>query len=362
MSSGHTTQAVILAGGQGTRLRPLTLARAKPVVPLLNQPFLAWQLALLREHGVTDVILACSYRVDDVQQALGDGRALGVRLRYVVETEPLGTGGGIRNAADLTHGTVFVLNGDVLTDADLSAMRRFHESRRSRTTIFLIPVPDPRAYGLVEFDGDGRLTRFREKPTADEPITTNTINAGIYLIDAALLSRIPAGRPVSIEREFFPALISDGIPAYGWNAPASYWRDIGSPIAYRDAQMDLLDGKVRTTLRPAGELHDRASAVNGARDNTTHRIVGPAVVGDDVEIGRDARVGPRVVLGAGCRIGAGACVENAVLWEGVHVGEGARLTDCVIAAGARIGARAEIGAGVVLEAGAVVADRARLGA
>ncbi len=360
MSSGNATQAVILAGGQGTRLRPLTLARAKPVVPLLNQPFLAWQLALLREHGVTDVILACSYRVEDVRQALGDGGALGVRLRYVIETEPLGTGGGVRNAADLTRGTVFVLNGDVLTDADLSAMRRFHVSRRSRTTIFLMPVPDPRAYGLVELDGEGRLTRFREKPTADEPITTNTINAGIYLIDAALLARIPADRPVSIEREFFPALIADQIPAYGWTAAAPpYWRDIGSPSAYRAAQMDLLDGRVRTTLAPAGQHHDGAwlsTGVRGAKDC----IVAPTVVGDDVEIGRDARVGPRVVLGAGCRIGAGARVENAVLWEDVHVGEGARLTDCVVAAHARIGAHAEIGADVVLESGAVVADRARL--
>ncbi len=359
MSPATATQAVILAGGQGTRLRPLTLARAKPVVPLLNQPFLAWQLALLREHGVTDVILACSYRVEDVQQALGDGNALGVRLRYVVESEPLGTGGGVRNAADLTRGTVFVLNGDVLTDADLGAMRRFHESRRSRTTIFLTPVADPRAYGLVELDGEGRLTRFREKPTADEPITTNTINAGIYLIDAALLARIPADRPVSIEREFFPALIADQIPAYGWTS-AAYWRDIGSPSAYRAAQMDLLDGRVRTTLALAGQCHDEASPVSGVGGGP-HRIVGPAVVGDDVEIGHDAQVGPRVVLGAGCRIGAGARVENAVLWEGVHVGEGARLIDCVVAAGARIGARAGIGADVVLEAGAVVADRARLG-
>lgn len=359
MTSATATQAVILAGGQGTRLRPLTLARAKPVVPLLGQPFLAWQLALLRQHGVTDVILACSYRVDDVRQALGDGEALGVRLRYVVETEPLGTGGGVRNAADLTRGTVFVLNGDVLTDADLGAMRRFHESHRSRTTIFLMPVPDPRAYGLVEFDGEGRLTRFREKPTADEPITTNTINAGIYLIDAALLGRIPPDRPVSIEREFFPALIADGIPAYGWNAPAAYWRDIGSPSAYRAAQMDLLDGRVRMPLTPAGQRRDGAWLATGIR-GAEDRIVAPAVVGDDVEIGHGARVGPRVVLGAGCRIGAGARVENAVLWERVHVGEHARLNDCVVAANARIGAHAEIGADVVLEAGAVVADHARL--
>ncbi|HXH84516.1 MAG TPA: nucleotidyltransferase family protein, partial [Candidatus Tectomicrobia bacterium] len=160
----EATQAVILAGGQGTRLRPLTLARAKPVVPVLGRPFLAWQLALLRAHGVTDVVLACSYRVEDVREALADAERLDMRLRYVVETEPLGTGGGVRNAANLARGTVFVLNGDVLTDADLSAMRRFHAARGSRTTILLTRVDDPRAYGLVETAPDGRLRRFREKP------------------------------------------------------------------------------------------------------------------------------------------------------------------------------------------------------
>ena len=359
MSGADATQAVILAGGQGTRLRPLTLARAKPVVPLLNRPFLAYQLALLRDHGVTDVILACSYRVDDVREALGHAEHLGVHLRYVIETEPLGTGGGVRNAVDLMRGTVFVLNGDVLTDADLTVMRRFHQANGSRATIFLVPVADPRAYGLVETDAAGRLLRFREKPTADEPITTNMINAGIYLVDAELLRRMPAGRAVSIEREFFPQLIAEGVPSFGFTTPA-YWRDIGSPSAYRAAQMDLLDGRVRTTLMPPGERHDGAwleSAVCGSTD----RITGPAVVGDGVEIGRGARVGPRAVLGSGCRIGAGAHVENAVLWEGVCVGEGARLTNCVVATDAHIGAHAEIGADVVLEPGAVVADRARLG-
>src|SRR5256885_7351285 len=163
MADRPALQAVILAGGQGTRLRPLTLARAKPVVPLLNRPFLAYQLALLREHSVTDVILACSYRVDDVRAALGDAGHLGVKLRYVVEQEPLGTGGGVRNAADLVSGTVFVFNGDILTDADLTAMRQFHEARGSRTTIFLQPVPDPRQYGLVATERSGRLHRFREQ-------------------------------------------------------------------------------------------------------------------------------------------------------------------------------------------------------
>jgi len=351
------TQAVILAGGQGTRLRPLTLSRAKPVVPLLNRPFLAYQIALLRQHGVRDVILSCSYRVDDVREALGDARDLGVTLRYVVEAEPLGTGGGVRNAADLARGTVFVLNGDVLTDADLTAMRVFHEDRGSRVTIFLMPVDDPRAYGLVETDAHGRLRRFREKPGPAEAISTNMINAGIYLIDAALLGRMPADRPVSIEREFFPAVITDAIASFGWSSPA-YWRDIGNPAAYRAAQVDLLDGRVKTTLTPAGQLHDGSWVVSPATA-TQGRIEPPSVVGSGVRLGEGAHLGPHVVIGPGSTIGARARVRDAVLWERVQVGEGAVVRDCVVGADARIGAQAELGGEVALESGAVVAAGVR---
>ena len=352
-------QAVILAGGQGTRLRPLTLQRAKPVVPLLNRPFLAYQLALLRAHGVTDVILSCSYRVDDVRRALGDARDLGVTLRYVVEEAPLGTGGGVRNAADIAQGTVFVLNGDVLTDVDLSAMRAFHESRRSRVTIFLIRVEDPRQYGLVETEADGRLRCFREKPTTAEEITTDTINAGVYLIDAALLDRIPTGRPVSIEREFFPAAIADGIPSFGWCA-APYWRDIGNPAAYHAAQVDLLERRVSTPLAPAGQerdgawLAERVSAAPGAR------LEGPSVVGAGTRIAPGAHIGPLAVIGEHCSIAAGARVARSVLWERVDVGAGASLGDCLVGADVVIGAGAEIGRGTVLESGTVVPPRARV--
>jgi mannose-1-phosphate guanylyltransferase len=345
------TQAVILAGGQGTRLRPLTLSRAKPVVPLLNRPFLAYQIALLRQHGVTDVILSCSYRVDDVRVALGDARDLGVTLRYVVEEEPLGTGGGVRNAADLARGTIFVLNGDVLTDADLTAMRAFHEARGSRVTIFLTPVDDPRAYGLVETAADGRVLRFREKPGPDEPIPTNMINAGIYLIDAPLLARIPAGRMVSIEREFFPDVIADGVPTFGWSAPA-YWRDIGNPAAYRAAQIDLLDGRVRTPLAAASMGREGRGTPGGPPAH----LQAPCALGADVRLDPTARVGPHAVIGAGSIVGARARVERAVLWERVRVGEGAVLRDCVVGADAAIGAGAEVSGGAVLESGAAVAD------
>jgi mannose-1-phosphate guanylyltransferase len=335
------------------------VARAKPVVPLLNRPFLAYQLALLRQHGVTDVILACSYRVDDVRAALGEAEHLGVRLRYVIEAEPLGTGGGIRNAVDLTSGTVWVLNGDVLTDADLSAMRAFHEAHGSRTTIFLHPVADPRPYGLVETAADGRLQRFREKPAPTEPIPTNTINAGIYLMDAALLARIPPRQVVSVERDVFPALIADGIPCYGW-AGAAYWRDIGSPAAYRAAQLDLLAAQVKTSLVPPGELRDGCWIEPSASVDAGAELHAPAVVGAEAAISARARIGPLTVLGERARIAAGARIEGSVLWERVEVGAGSVLRDCVIGADVRIGADVEIAPDVILESGAIVPDHARL--
>jgi NDP-sugar pyrophosphorylase family protein len=355
--TGRPTQAVILAGGQGTRLRPLTLTRAKPVVPLLNRPFLAYQLALLAQHGVTDVLLSCQYRVEDLKSALGE-ESLGVRLRYVVEAEPLGTGGGVRNAADLTSGLVFVLNGDVLTDADLTAMLARHDARGARVTIALTRVADPRQYGLVETASSGRIERFREKPGPDEPVTTDAINAGIYLIDAALLHRMPAGRAVSIEREFFPALIDGGVPCFGWTA-AGYWRDIGSPAAYREAQMDLLDGRVRTPLRPAGTARDGVWVGPGATIVPGARLRGPAVLGGGAAVAAGARVGPHAVVGPGARIGGEASVEGSVLWEDVVVEAGAALRDCVVGSGARIGAGARVGPGVVVAPGAQVPAEAR---
>ncbi|MBI2205777.1 MAG: NDP-sugar synthase [Candidatus Rokubacteria bacterium] len=352
-------QAVILAGGQGTRLRPLTSTRPKPVVPFLNRPFLAYQLTLLRDHGVRDVILSCSYRVGDVRAALGDGRAFGTRLRYVVEEEPLGTGGGVRNAVDLAGGTVFVLNGDVLTDADLGAMRRFHDAHGSRTTMYLTPVENPRAYGLVETEPDGRLRQFREKPGPDDVLTTNMINAGVYLIDAALLARIPTDRPVSIEREFFPAIIAEGIPAFGWHAPA-YWRDIGSPAAYLEGQLDLLGGRARTTLRPPGLASGGNTIGDGVSIDGTAAVTPPCVIGAGVTLAAGSRVGPLTVLGGGVVVARGARVERSIVWERAEIGAEATLDGCVVCADSRIGAGARLASGTVLESGAVVAPNASL--
>jgi NDP-sugar pyrophosphorylase family protein len=326
----------------------------------LNRPFLAYQVAMLQEHGIDDVVLSCSYRVEDIRSAMAESMPE-ARVRYAVEPQPLGTGGGVRFAVNQDHGFVWVLNGDILTDADLTGMRRFHEARRSRVTLLLTRVDDPRQYGLVETDADGRIQAFREKPAPGEPIPTDTVNAGVYLLDAELLRRIPADRPVSIEREFFPALIEDGIPCFAW-CPTAYWRDIGNPEAYRAAQMDLLDGRVRTSLAPPGRARaegvwvaDSAELADGAA------LIRPVVIAEDVRIAAAARVGPHAVLGRGCRIGPGARVREAVVWERVEVGADAVVARCVVGSDARIGSGAALGAGTVLDAGAVVTDQARLG-
>jgi NDP-sugar pyrophosphorylase family protein len=289
---------------------------------------------------------------------MGDGAGWGVKLDYAVETTPLGTAGGVRNAADLVSGLVVVLNGDVLTDVDLSAMLRFHALRGAQATIFLTRVEDVTPYGLVELAGDGRVTGFVEKPSAAER-TTNTINAGIYVLDGALLARIPPGRVSSMEREFFPGLLADRLPFFGW-VGEGYWIDIGSPEKYRQAQLDLMEGRVATDVGPAGTGGDRLSVATDAMLGARVSAVAPLVIGAGCRLEDDCHVGPAAVLGPGCVVGAAAAVEGAVLWERVSVGAGAVLRDCIIGADVRIGQQAHVGPGVVLEDGAVVAPRARV--
>lgn len=339
-------QAVILAGGMGTRLRPLTLARPKPVVPLLNVPFLCYQLGLLGAHGVRDVILSVSHMPDVIRETMRAEPLGDVRLRDVVEAEPLGTAGGVRNAADLVDGRVIVLNGDVLTDLDLGAMLRSHEARGAAATIYLTPVENPTAYGLVELEPDGRLRRFLEKPGWDE-VTTNTVNAGVYILERELLDLIPTGEPYSMEREFFPLLLERGLPFYG-HVSSGYWLDIGTPEKYLQGQQDLLAEQVRAHVQPPGRKTAEGVIHPSAELAATARLRGPVVIASGCRVDADATVGPGVVLGAGCRIGAGAHVEGSVLWEDVVVGASARLAGCLVGRGARIDAHAVVAAGAIL--------------
>jgi len=303
------------------------------------------------------VVLSCSYMVDEVRRIMGDGAAHGVRLRYAVETEPLGTAGGVRNAVDLVRGLVVVLNGDILADLDLSAMLRFHAERRSRATLYLTRVPDPTQYGLVELEADGRIRSFVEKPAPGQA-TVDTVNAGVYALDREVVAAIPTGRAVSIERETFPGLLRDGVPFFGWVA-GNYWLDIGSPAKYRQGQLDLLAGRVRTPLMPAGAgsgAHAVAPGVHVAPDAT---VTAPCVIGAGTRVESGARVGPNTVLGADCVVGAGAHVEGAILWDRVAVGAGAVLRDCIVGSQVVIGPHAHLGFTAVLESNTVVPPGAR---
>jgi NDP-sugar pyrophosphorylase family protein len=304
------------------------------------------------------VVLSCSYLVDEVRRIMGDGAAHGVRLRYAVETEPLGTAGGVRNAADLVGDLVVVLNGDVLTDIDLTAMLRFHAERRAEATIYLTRVPDPTQYGLVELEADGRIRSFVEKPPPGQA-TVDTVNAGVYVLARAVVAAIPTGRAVSIERETFPGLLRDRVPFFGWIA-GNYWLDIGSPAKYRQGQLDLLAGRVATDVTPAGAAAGArrlAADVHVAPDAI---LTPPCVIGRGTRIEAGARVGPGAVLGADCVVGAGARVEGAILWDAVTVGPGAVLQDCVVGARVTVGAGAQLGFTAIVEADTTIPPHARL--
>ena len=303
------------------------------------------------------MVLSCSYLVDEVRRTMGDGRAHGVSLRYAVETEPLGTAGGVRNAVDLVRGLVVVLNGDILTDVDLSAMLRFHAEHRSHATIYLTRVADPTPYGLVELGMDGAIRAFIEKPEPGR-VTADTINAGVYALDRSVVAAIPTSRAVSIERETFPGLLRDAVPFYGW-VSTGYWLDIGSPAKYRQGQLDLLAGKVATDVKPAGAGADRRFVAPSARVAPGVTLAPPCVIGAGARLERGCQVGPDTVLGANCVIGADATVEGAILWDNVEVGPGAVLRDAIVGAGARIGANARLGPSAILESGATVPANAR---
>jgi mannose-1-phosphate guanylyltransferase len=351
-------QALILVGGEGTRLRPLTSTIPKPVVPLAGQPFIGYMLQWLRGHGVDDILLACGFMSAGVREVLADGAAYDVRLRYVEEPQPLGTGGALKYAERLLDERFFMLNGDVLTDIDLSAQLAAHERTGARGTLALIEVEDPSAYGLVRCDGDGAVLEFLEKPGAEQFVCTDAaasdaagspggaINAGAYVLERDVLDWMaPAGTNISIERELFPALVGHGL--YGYLA-SGYWLDIGTPERYLQATFDILEGNVETAV--GARLGARSSlAADGAEVNG--RVVAPAIVGEECEIAADAIVGGRAVLGRGVRIGRGSHVESSVLLDGVRVGERCTLSGSIMSPDCVIGDRCHVEDGVVLGEG-----------
>ncbi len=335
-------QALVLAGGEGTRLRPLTHTTPKPVMPLAGRPFLSFMLDWLHGHGVSEVILSCGFRSEAVREVLGDIYD-GMRLRYVVEVEPLGTAGPVRLALEggLLDERLLVLNGDVLTDMDLTAQLAQHERTGARATLALVEVEDTSSYGVVPTGRDGAVEAFIEKSTGWAP--TRRVNAGAYAIEREVIeSSVPAGRAVSFEREVFPQLVGHGL--FGFPA-AGYWVDIGAPERYLEATYDLLSGTVASTLPPRDE---------------TGSLIGEGCLTSG------AHIGPQAVLGSHCSVGIDSTIERSVLHDRVIVGADCLVRDSVLAEGVRVGDRVRIepgalvGDGARLEAGAVVAADARV--
>ena len=350
-------KAVILAGGFGTRLRPLTLEIPKPIVPVFDRPFLYHQIDLLRRvPDIDEVVLSLNYRPDRIEERVGGAEA-GLPLRYRVEPHPLGTGGAVKFASRGIDDTVLVLNGDVLADVDLNAVVARHRERRAVATIVLAPVEDPSAYGVVETDEDGNVRRFIEKPDPDQ-ITGDTINAGIYVLEPATFGRIPDDTAWSLERQYFPSLVDRG-ETFVAHVDRGYWIDIGTPASYMQAHRDLMAG--RYAAGPfAGEAAGAVRRGPQCRVAAGAELAGPCFLGDGCVVEEGARVGAESVIGAGCAIGPRAVVERSIVWEGTTVEADAAVRGAILGRSCRVGAAAEIGAGTVLGNRSAVAAHSRL--
>ncbi|MFC9653789.1 sugar phosphate nucleotidyltransferase [Streptomyces sp. NPDC056937] len=330
------TEAILLVGGKGTRLRPLTARTPKPMVPAAGVPFLTHQLARARAAGVEHIVLATSYLAEVFEPYFGDGSSLGLSLEYVTERDPLGTGGAIRNVASrLDSGPdepVLIFNGDILTGLDIRALVRTHTSSGADVSLHLTRVEDPRAYGLVPTDENGRVTAFLEKPQTPEEIVTDQINAGAYVFRRSVIDSIPAGRPVSVERETFPGLLAAGAHLQGM-VDSTYWLDLGTPQAFVRGSADLVLGRAPSPAVP-GQCGER--------------LILPTAT-----VAPDAKITGGTVIGRAALIGDGARVAGSTILDGAVVEPGAVITDSLIGAGARVGARAVL-SDVVVGDGAVV--------
>jgi mannose-1-phosphate guanylyltransferase len=346
-------KAVVLVGGEGTRLRPLTLSAPKQMLPIVGVPMIERVLTHLAAHGIDEAILSLGYLPDAFKEAYPDGHAAGIRLTYAVEPEPLDTAGAVRFAAafGVVDDTFVVVNGDVLTDLDLASLIEFHRQTGAEGTIALHPVADPSAFGVVPTDAEGRVTAFVEKPPRDEA-PTNEINAGTYVLEASVLSRISSTGRVSIERETFPAMVRSGVLFA--RADDGYWLDTGTPTAFLQANRDLISGE-RTAPLGSG-LRDRGDRVFlGGTSTIVGSVSGPSVIFDGCEIAEGARV-ERSILGAGSVVEAGATVLDSVLMEGSHVAADATVAGSILGPHATVGQRADVRPTSVLGTRAVVAS------
>ena len=350
-------KAILLAGGKGTRLRPLTIHTPKPIVPIFDRPFLRYQLDLLKQvPEIEEVILSLNYQPRRVEEVFGDGSSSGLPLSYVVEPTPLGTAGAVRYAGESLRGSVIVFNGDVMTEVDLRAVIALHQERQAKATIVLTAVENPTAYGLVETDAQGNIRNFLEKPNPDE-ITCDTINAGIYILEPETFERIPKDQPWSIERSFFPSLIErhETFVAYIYRG---YWIDIGTPEKYMQVHRDIMDGRYKAA--PFAESHAMPRIAPSARIEERVTIEGPCFIDENVVIKAGAHIGPYSVLGREVHVGENAVIDDAIVWAHSRISEEAIVRRSVLGRHCHIGRHALVQDGIVLGDKSVVTDHSRL--
>lgn len=319
-------KALFLAGGKGTRLRPITDDLPKPMIPIMGKPLLEWNIENLKNHGIDEVVLSTCYKSHKIENYFGDGKKLGVKISYISEDMPLGTGGAIKNAEKFFAATFLVFNADILSDIDISDMIRFHRAKGALATIAVTRVDNPSAYGVIEHDEKGYITAFKEKPKPHET-KSNLINTGVYIFEPEVLREIPSGRTVSIERETYPQLLRKGFKIAAYHK-CSYWLDLGTPEKYVKAHRDILKGTLKISGFNYNDKHQFISKT--AKVHETAIFYGPVFVGDNVEISAFAVVGPYTVLGHESYLGTGAKVVGSVVWDQVSVGSGASVVNSVV--------------------------------
>jgi mannose-1-phosphate guanylyltransferase len=357
ISSAVGMKAILLAGGKGTRLRPLTIHTPKPIVPIFDRPFLQFQLDLIKKvPEIDEVILSLNYQPRRIEEIFGDGGDSGLALRYVVEPAPLGTAGAIRFAAESLRDSVVVFNGDVLTAIDLQAVIALHRERKAKATIVLTPVDNPSAYGLVEIDTRSNVLRFLEKPDPHQ-ITTDTINAGIYVLEPDTFDRIPSEQPWSIERSFFPSLIErqETFVAYVYRG---YWIDIGTPEKYMQVHRDIMARRYHAA--PFSGDRSGACVSPSARIDEGAKVEAPCFIDADVVVKSGARIGPHSVIGRHCHIEENASVERSIVWANTRISQEAIVRDAIVGRHCHIGRSALVGDGTVLGDKSVITDYTRV--
>jgi mannose-1-phosphate guanylyltransferase / phosphomannomutase len=357
-------KAVIMAGGQGTRLRPLTSNQPKPMIPIVGVPCMEHIVDLLKEHGFNDIVVTLQFMPEEIRDYFGDGSDWGVSMSYSVEDVPAGTAGSVKLAEELLEGErVLVISGDALTDCDLARVVSFHEEKAAEATMVLKSVENPLDFGIVITEEDGRISRFLEKPAWGQ-VFSDTVNTGIYLLEPSVLAEIPTEGEYDFSQELFPKLLEDGRPLYGF-VTEDYWEDIGTLEQYMGAQRDILDGKMRNVRPPGTRLRENVYVGRRAQVDD-EELEGPVVIGENVRVDEPARVSPYSVIADNVVIGAGASVERSVVAEGAYVGEGAELVDTVVGrhsyiqGRARILERSALGDDVIVGEGATVAPDVKI--